>query len=405
MSGNHVHTFRKEGDGEAEFRVIVAPDSFKGSLSSVDAAEAIRSGIVQALPSAEVAIVPMADGGEGTVEAVLAAVGGERISLTVTGPLGQPVDAEYGMLSDGCTAVIEMAAASGLPLIAASARDPLAATTYGTGQLIRDALLRGANRIMIGLGGSATNDGGMGMAQALGVRFLDASGTEIEGFGSGGKLADIAAIDTTELEPLLAGAQVTVLSDVTNPLCGPRGASAVYGPQKGATPELVALLDQGLTHYADLLAAHTGRDVRDVSGAGAAGGLGAGLLAFGGAELKPGIEVVMELAAFRSKAEGADLIITGEGRTDGQTAFGKVPSGVAGAARDFAVPVVCLSGGLGEGSDALYEHGIAALFSIANRPLTLEEAMRDAGPLLTEAAHNIVRLFKAGLAQGAVKNG
>lgn len=385
-----------QGAQEGGFRVLVAPDSFKGSLSSVAAAEAIRSGIRNALPEAQVTIVPMADGGEGTVDAVLAAVGGERIAVTVVGPLGEPVEATYGLLPDGKTAVIEMAAASGLPLVPAGARDPLNATTFGTGQLLRDALERGARRIMVGLGGSATNDGGMGMAQALGVRFLDAQGQEIAGYGCGRLLAEIAAIDTEGVDPRLAEAEVTVLSDVTNPLCGPDGASAVYGPQKGADPEQVKRLDSGLALYAERIAAHNGRLVANVPGAGAAGGLGAGLLAFCRAELRPGIRAIMELAEFEQAAAGADLVFTGEGRTDGQTAFGKVPAGIAEAAGRAGVPVVCLSGGLSEGAEALYDRGIAALFSIANRPMTLEEAMRDAGTLLAEAAENIVRLYRAG---------
>ncbi|MDF2725957.1 MAG: glycerate kinase [Paenibacillus sp.] len=379
----------------SKLRVIVAPDSFKGSLSSVQAAEAIRAGIQKARPDAEVAIIPMADGGEGTVDAVLAAVGGERITLQVEGPLGEPVEAAYGVLADGRTAVIEMAAASGLPLLASSQRDPLITSTYGTGQLVRDALARGVERILIGLGGSATNDGGMGLAQALGVRFIDEAGKTIDERGAGRLLSSIASIDTSGIDPQLAAACITVLSDVTNPLCGPTGASAVYGPQKGATPDKVELLDQGLAHYAAQIAAHNGRLVRDVPGAGAAGGLGAGLIAFCNAEMKPGIAVILELAGFEQAAAGAQLIITGEGRTDGQTAFGKVPSGIAAAARQAGVPVVCLSGGLGEGVDQLYEIGIAALFSITNRPMTLEEAMQGGEALLAEAAENITRLFVA----------
>ncbi|RKN82116.1 glycerate kinase [Paenibacillus ginsengarvi] len=383
---------------DAEFRVIVAPDSFKGSLSSVAAAEAIRTGIRQAVPAAEVVIVPMADGGEGTVDAVLAAVGGgERIAITVTGPLGKPVEAAYGLLPDGQTAVIEMASASGLPLVAEKARNPLKTTTYGTGELLRDAVRRGASHILIGLGGSATNDGGMGMAQALGVRFLDAEGGEIAGCGCGEQLERIASIDTSGMDASFAGVKVTVLSDVTNPLCGPNGASAVYGPQKGATPEMVERLDRALGHYAERIAAHNGRHVGDVPGAGAAGGLGAGLLGFCQAEMKPGIRVIMELAGFEQAVRGAALVITGEGRTDGQTAFGKVPAGIAEAARTSGAPVVCLSGGLGEGSDALYERGIAALFSIANGPMPLETAMAKADVLLAEAAENIVRLYRSGL--------
>ncbi|PYI52992.1 glycerate kinase [Paenibacillus flagellatus] len=381
--------------GEDAFRVVIAPDSFKGSISSVAAAEAIRAGVLRAAPDAGTTIVPMADGGEGTVDAVLAAVGGERLVVPVEGPLGGEVMAAWGLLADGRTAVIEMAAASGLPLVAPEARDPLAATTYGTGQLIRAALDRGATRLLIGLGGSATNDGGMGMAQALGVRFADADGRELAGRGCGALLERIASIDASGLDPRFAAAEVTVLSDVTNPLCGPDGASAVYGPQKGATPEAVERLDRGLAHYAERIAAATGRDVRDAPGAGAAGGLGAGLLAFGRAVVKPGIAVVTELAGFDRAVAGAALVITGEGRTDAQTAYGKVPAGVAAAARPHGVPVVCLSGGLGAGAETLYGHGIAALFSIANRPLALDEAMRDAEPLLAEAAENVVRLYRA----------
>ncbi|GAA3402861.1 glycerate kinase [Paenibacillus hodogayensis] len=383
-----------------QFRVVVAPDSFKGSLSSVAAAEAIRMGVLRAAKGAEVTIVPMADGGEGTVDAVLAAVGGgERIALTVVGPLGDPVVAEYGMLRDGKTAVIEMAAASGLPLVKNEDRDPWKTTTYGTGQLIGDALERGAERILIGLGGSATNDGGMGMAQALGVRFIGEDGEEMTERGCGALLERIASIDAGGLNPRVAQAKVTILSDVTNPLCGPNGASAVYGPQKGATPEMVERLDGGLSRYAARIAELNGRRVADSPGAGAAGGLGAGLLAFCEAELKPGIEVVIDLADFDQAVKGADLVITGEGRTDGQTAFGKVPAGIAAEAGRAGVPVVCLSGGLGDGAADLYDHGIAALFSIANRPMTLEEAMQDAGGLLADAAENIVRLYRQGLAR------
>lgn len=387
--------------GEQQFkvseglRIVAAPDSFKGSISSVQAAEAIRTGVLRAAPEADVAIVPMADGGEGTVDAVLAAVGGKRIAVTVVGPLGRPVEAVYGLLPDGRTAVIEMAAASGLPLVSADERDPLSATTYGTGELIRDALDRGAERILIGLGGSATNDGGMGMAQALGVRFLDADGAPIDGYGCGRMLERIASIDGSGLDPRFAAAEVTVLSDVTNPLCGPNGASAVYGPQKGATPAMVEQLDRGLARYAERVEAFNGRRVRDMPGAGAAGGLGAGLAAFGRTELKPGIRVVLELAGFERIVAGAALVITGEGRTDGQTAFGKVPAGIAAEAGRFGVPVVCLSGGLGAGAETLYETGIAALFSIANRPMTLDEAMRGAEALLAEAAENVVRLYLA----------
>jgi glycerate kinase len=375
--------------------VVIAPDSFKGSLSAVEVADAIATGIRRTgLPLVPVT-VPMADGGEGTVEAVLSATGGRRRVVRAEGPLGDPVDAAYGILPDGRTAVIETAAASGLPLVPADRRNPLLASSYGTGQLIRDALDQGCRRLMIGVGGSATNDGGMGMAQALGVRFLDEEGREL---GRGGaELERIAAIDCGGLDPRLAEAEIRVLCDVTNPLCGPEGASAVFGPQKGATPEMVERLDRGLARYAERIAVFLGRRVADVPGAGAAGGLAAGLLAFGRAELVPGVRVIMELVGLEQKVRGAALVITGEGRTDGQSARGKVPSGVGAVAAKCGVPAVCLSGGIGEGADLLYAHGITAMFSIANRPLSLDEAMRDAARLLAEAAENAVRLFWHGM--------
>jgi glycerate kinase len=397
MSGNAVQEGKTCHLEQAHpLRIIVAPDSFKGSLSSVEAARAIEAGLRRAAPEASVTAVPMADGGEGTVEAVLAAAGGELRRLRVAGPLGEPVEAAYGLLPDGETAVIETASASGLTLVPPERRDPLATTTYGTGQLIFDALEQGAKRLYIGLGGSATNDGGMGLAQALGVRFLDAAGHVIEERGCGALLKRVERIDLTALDPRFASAEIVVLSDVTNPLCGPEGASFVYGPQKGASPETAALLDQGLAHYAGRMAAAVGRDVSGEPGAGAAGGLGAALIAFSRARMRRGIEVILELARFGEAAACADLVITGEGRTDAQTAYGKVPAGIAEAASRRGVPVICLSGGLGEGANRLHRLGVTALFSIANRPMTLEEAMRDSAELLAEAAENAVRLFLAG---------
>ncbi len=373
-------------------RIVVAPDSFKGSLTAVEVAKAITSGLERSGINADIVQTPMADGGEGTVDAVLTAIGGERRTLMVTDPMGEPVEAYYGVLEDG-TAVIEMAAASGLPLVPEMRRNPLQATSYGTGELMRDALDRGCSRILLGIGGSATNDGGMGMAQALGVRFIDAAGREL---GTGGQqLERIERIDVSELHPRLAAGEVPVdvCCDVTNPLCGPDGATAVYGPQKGATPAMIGRLDRGLDHYAVRIAMQLGVMVRDVPGAGAAGGLGAGLLAFCRAQLKPGIREVTALTRLDETISGASLVITGEGRTDAQTAFGKVPAGVGAIGKKHGVPVVCLSGGLGEGVSELYTHGITALFSIANRPLTLDEAMRSGTELLEQAAENIARLY------------
>ncbi|WP_127580232.1 glycerate kinase family protein [Paenibacillus koleovorans] len=389
---------------ESKFSVVVAPDSFKGSLTAVEVAAAITRGLQRSGLAADIRQVPMADGGEGTVDAVLTAVGGERRVLTVTGPMGEPVEAFYGVLEDG-TAVIEMAAASGLPLVPEMKRNPLQATSYGTGELIRDALDRGSRRILLGIGGSATNDGGMGMAQAIGVRFIDAAGRELATGGQ--QLERIERIDASGLHPRLAAGEVpvTVCCDVTNPLCGPNGASAVYGPQKGATPAMVERLDKGLDHYAVRIAMQLGLMVRDVPGAGAAGGLGAGLLAFCRAELKPGIREVTALTRLEDAVASAQLVVTGEGRTDAQTAFGKVPAGVAALGREHGVPVLCLSGGLGDGVEELYAHGITALFSIANRPLTLDEAMREGAALLEQAAENIGRLYAAAAAAAHQQQG
>ncbi|MFK7691295.1 glycerate kinase [Paenibacillus sp. HJGM_3] len=381
-------------------RIVVAPDSFKGSLSAVEVARSIVTGLGRSGLEADIVQVPMADGGEGTVDAVLTAIGGERRTLTVTGPMGEPVEAFYGVLEDG-TAVIEMAAASGLPLVPEMRRNPLQATSYGTGELMRDALDRGCTRLLLGIGGSATNDGGMGMAQALGVRFIDAAGREL--VTGGQQLERIERIDVSGLHPRLAAGEVPVdvCCDVTNPLCGPNGASAVYGPQKGATPAMIERLDKGLDLYAMRIAMYLGVRVRDVPGAGAAGGMGAGLLAFCQAQLKPGIRELTALTRLEESIRGASLVITGEGRTDAQTANGKVPAGIAALGQQHGVPVVCLSGGLGDGVEELYAHGLTALFSIANRPLTLDEAMREGAALLEQAAENIARLYAAGLVGGA----
>ena len=374
-------------------RVVIAPDSYKGSVSAVGVAAALERGVLRVFPQAEVRKIPIADGGEGTVEALVTATGGEMKQARVRGPLGESVEACWGILGDGQTAVIEMAAASGLPLVPPDRRDPRITTTYGTGELIRAALDAGLLRIIIGIGGSATNDGGTGMAQALGAKFLAADGAELS--PGGGALARLATIDLSGLDPRLTETEITVACDVDNPLCGQRGASAVFGPQKGATPAMVAELDAALGHFAGCAQAATGRNVAELAGAGAAGGLGAGLLFFTPAKLRPGVEIVLETVKFVDVVKEAAFVITGEGRTDFQTAYGKAPVGVAKVAKQFSVPVFCISGGLGDGADDVLAQGIDATMSICSRPLSLEECMRDGATLIEEAAARLCRILQA----------
>lgn len=378
-------------------RVLVAADSFKGSLSSLEVAKAVTTGIHRVLREAEVLAVPMADGGEGTVQALVTATGGKLIDVTVTGPLNLPVNAQFGFLPDG-TAVLEMAAASGLPLVPDDKRDPRITTTFGTGQLIRAALDRGANKIVMGIGGSATNDGGAGMFQALGGRLLDKEGRDL-GYG-GGQLDKLHSIDVANLDPRLKNTKIEVACDVQNPLCGPRGASAVYGPQKGATPEMVEILDTNLNHYAELIYDQLGIAVKDVPGAGAAGGLGAGLMAFTGAELKSGVEIVLDTIGIDQLMQKVDLVITGEGQIDSQSAYGKVPVGVASRAARYGLPVIAVVGGIGQGSEKLYEYGIHSIVTIVNGPMNLEEAMANGAALTADAAERTFRLLKVGNRMG-----
>ena len=379
--------------GRLVVRIVVAPDSFKGSVSALGVAEAMARGIHRVFPAADVRKIPIADGGEGTVEALVSATGGRIRAIEVTGPLGERVTAHWGVLGDGKTAVIEMAAASGLPLVGADQRDPCRATTFGTGELIHAALDVGLRKIIIGIGGSATNDGGAGMAQALGARFLDANGDELP--DGGAALARLQRIDLAGLDARLSEAEIIVACDVDNPLCGPRGASAVFGPQKGATPATVEVLDSALSHFARCAKTATGRDVAERPGAGAAGGLGAGLLFFTNARLRPGVEIVLEAVGFADVVRDADFVITGEGRTDFQTAFGKAPVGVAKVAKQFGVPVFCLSGGLGEGADDVLAHGIDATLSICDGPMALDECMRAGGALIESAAARLCRVVQA----------
>lgn len=374
-------------------KIVIAPDSFKESLSAPDAAAAIARGVRAACPGAEIVAIPMADGGEGTVAAVLAATGGQWRTARVTDALGEPIDASWGWLADG-TAVIEMAAAAGLEQVPPERRDPLRATSRGVGELVLAALDAGARRIILGLGGSATNDAGAGMLSALGLRILDAHGDEVA--PGGAALRNAARVDTTGLDRRLAAVRVDVASDVDNPLCGPHGASAVFGPQKGASASQVAQLDAALAHFADICARALGRDERDRAGAGAAGGLGFAAHAFLNAAFRPGVEVVAELGGLAHAVLGADLVFTGEGRMDQQTLHGKTPAGVARIAHAVGVPVVALAGSLGAGYDKLYRAGITAAYSLAAGPMTLQQACAQAADLLADRARDATRLFMAG---------
>ena len=379
-------------------RFVVAPDSYKGSVPATEVALAMARGIRQVFSTAEVITIPIADGGEGTVDALVTATGGQFRCNTVAGPLGERVLAKWGILGDGQTAVIEMAAASGLPLLPAERRNPRQTSTYGTGELIRAALDAGLRRIIIGIGGSATNDGGAGMASALGALFLAADGTQLP--NGGAALAELASIDLAGLDPRLQQTEITVACDVDNPLCGPRGASAVFGPQKGATPQIVAELDAALANFAQCAQQASGRDVAELPGAGAAGGLGAGLMFFTPAQLRPGVEIVLDAVGFAALVKDADFVITGEGRTDFQTAFGKAPVGVAKIAKIYGVPVFCLSGGLGQGADDVLTQGIDAVLSICDRPLSLEECMMAGSELIESASARLCRIIKTAQRQG-----
>ncbi len=374
-------------------RILLAPDSFKGSLSASGIAKSMERGVKKVLPDAEVISIPLSDGGEGLVDSLVGATAGSFMRQEVTGPLGVAVESFWGLMGDGKTAVIEMAAASGLPLVPEEKRNPLVTTTYGTGELIRAALDCGCDRLIIGIGGSATNDGGAGMVQALGASLYDEAGNELP-FG-GGQLIKLAGIDVTGLDSRLNSVEILVACDVDNPLTGPRGAAHIYGPQKGATEEMVKDLDAGLGHYARLIKKFLGIEVDRERGAGAAGGLGAGLMAFLKGKLTPGIELVMDAVGLEAKLAGCDLVLTGEGKMDAQSAFGKVPVGVARLAKKYAIPVIALAGSAerGEGTQALYREGISAYFSIVNGPMSLQDAMDNTATLVEEAAAEVMRLW------------
>lgn len=373
-------------------KFLLAPDSFKESLTAKDATEAMEKGLKKVFPKAEYVKVPMADGGEGTTQSLVDATNGEMYYTEVLDPLGRKVKAKLGILGNGGIAVIEMASASGLELIDKKERDPLRTTTFGTGQLIKAALDKNASTIIIGIGGSATNDGGAGMVQALGGKLLNKNGEQI-GFG-GGALKDLAKIDLSMLDPRIKDVKIEVACDVNNPLTGNLGASHIFGPQKGATPEVVLELDEYLGHYAEIIRKDLNKDIEKIPGAGAAGGLGAGLMGFLNGKLSPGIDIVIRYTNIESQMEGVDFVITGEGSIDSQTRFGKTPYGVAKVAKKFNVPVIAIAGSIGEDIDILYDYGFDAFFSIMQGVSDLDAALKKGAINIENTCESIGRLIK-----------
>ena len=377
-------------------KIVIAPDSYKGSIYAPEAARAMREGVLRVVPDAETVLVPVADGGDGTLETLVETSGGTTRTATVTGPLGEPTEAQWGAMGDGQTAVIEMARISGLALVPDDLRDPLTATTAGLGEVIREALEEGFRRFILGIGGSATNDAGAGMAQALGVRLLDGEGRDLE--VGGAALAKLHHIDVTGLDPRIADSELMVACDVSNPLTGPKGASAVYGPQKGATPAMVEQLDAALGRFADVAPRDLNADVRDVPGAGAAGGLGGGIMAFLGGQLRPGVDIVLDTLQFDDKLNGADLVITGEGGMDFQTVYNKAPIGVARLAKARGIAVIAISGSLGKGYTDVHDHGIDAVSAITSAPMGMDEAIDRCFELVADATEQALRMMQAGAA-------
>ena len=375
--------------------ILIAPDSFKDSLGALAVAQALSSGIRKVLPDALIRVVPMADGGEGTVESIIDATGGRMMQVPVMDPLMREITSFYGISGDGSTAVIEMAAASGLELLDRGERNPWVTSTFGTGQLIRHALDQGCGKILLGIGGSATNDGGMGMARALGVKFLDHSGAAVA--QGGGGLGDIRKIIMEELDPRIGEVEMMVACDVTNPLTGPNGASHIYGPQKGAGPEMVKKLDSHLSQFARLIGEQLGKEINQVPGAGAAGGLGAGLMAFLGARLVKGVDMVAESVQLEKAIVEADLVITGEGKMDRQTQFGKTPFGVAQLAEKHGKPVIGVAGTVEEGAEELYGCGFRVIMPILEKPSDLAFAIANASVLLERTGERIARMISLGI--------
>lgn len=375
--------------------IVIAPDSFKESLTALEVAVAIKTGFERIFPNAEYQLVPMADGGEGTVQSLADATQGSLQKIAVIAPLANTVEAFWGLSGDKQTAFIEMAAASGLHLVAPEQRNPLVTTSYGTGELIKAALDRGVKKIILGIGGSATNDGGVGMLQALGIRFLNAQQQEI-GFG-GEQLAFISQIDLSALDPRLAQVEIEVACDVNNPLCGEYGASAIFGPQKGATAAMVEQLDKALAHFAQVVKSQLGKEIALHAGAGAAGGMGAGLLLLPNVRLKSGVQIVMEATHLQDKISQADFVITGEGRMDAQSIAGKTPIGVARLAKELNKPVIAIVGSLREDYSVVYQHGIHAVFPIIRQLSSLDELLKQGKENLISTAENVARVIKLSL--------
>lgn len=373
-------------------KIVIAPDSFKGSLSAFHVCEAIEKGIRAALPDCEIVKIPLADGGEGTVDALVHATDGSFVKSDVVDPLGNPIQAEWGILGDGQTAVIEMAAASGLPLVPPDKRNPLETTTFGTGQLIAEAVRKGCRKIIVGIGGSATTDFGTGMAQALGVTFFRKDGSEITQKMSGRLMGEVAAIDMSGLEEVLDETEIFAACDVENPLLGADGAVYVYSPQKGADAKMCRTLEKNMENIANVVA-QTIRDVKNIPGAGAAGGLGGGLVAFLNAKLQPGIKLVLEACDFSQRIKNAQFIFTGEGKIDEQTVYGKTIAGVTKAAAKQNIPVIALAGSVDISAINMQKLGVIAAFSICDRPMSLQEAMASTEKLLARTAEQIVRVL------------
>jgi len=376
-------------------KIAIAPDSFKGTMTAMQVAECIEKGLKAGMKKVSCRKVPMADGGEGTVQAIVDATGGKFVKRTVTDPLGRKIKATFGLSGDGKTAVMEMAEASGLALLKPKERNPMKTTTYGTGEMIRHALKLGVKKILIGIGGSATNDGGTGMASALGIRFLDSKGRQLE--GTGANLSKIAAIDISGIDPRLKKVQIEVACDVDNPLTGKRGAAYVYAPQKGATPAMVEKLDAGLKNLAAVVKSDLGISILRVPGSGAAGGLGGGLMAFLGGRLRPGVDIVIDSVKLSKRIKGCDLVITGEGRMDFQTAFGKTPAGVARVAKEQDIPVIAISGCLGKNAAEVNKIGIDAAFSAQEENIKEAELPKVGPVMLRNTAEQIGRLLALGL--------
>lgn len=377
-------------------KIVIAPDSFKESLTALEVANAIESGFKQIFPNAEFCKVPMADGGEGSVQSLVDATNGSLINVEVTAPLGNKTTAFFGLSGDKQTAFIEMAAASGLHLVPFEQRNPLVTTTFGTGELINAALDYGVKKIILGIGGSATNDGGVGMLQAVGFSFKNAKNEEI-GFG-GAALSEIATISTENINPRLQQVEFEVACDVNNPLCGERGAAAVFAPQKGATAPMVVMLDNALAHFANIVQQQLGIEIANQAGAGAAGGMGGGLLLLPNVQLKAGVQIIIEATGLAEKIQNADLVITGEGRMDAQSIAGKTPVGVAKTAKQFGKPVIAIVGCLREDYPVVYQHGIDAVFPIIRQLGSLDEILKSGRENLTSSAENVARLIALKLA-------